>query len=189
MMHWRPFYLTVILAFCTCALAATASAQRHKPVPPISGGGQPAPRRDIPNPPSPFGSPHEEMLERAAIKYDEREHKEALERAKEGARLGDELRADFERTKSLTPDALKKLERIEKTARHIRKRAGGSDSDDVLNDPPNNLETALPRLAEVAEELNKSVAKTSRHVVSTNVIDRSNELIELIRLVRTFIQK
>lgn len=179
---------SLLLLIVFCALAATAQAQvqmQTRPPAPTPG----PPRRDAATMPSPFGSPHDEMLERAAIKYDEQEHKESLERAKEGARLGVELRSDYERNKTMSREDLKKLERLEKIARSIRKRAGGSDGEQGLENPPRNLETALPRLATLAEELNKNVSKTSRHVVSTAVIDRSNELIELVRLVRTFIQK
>ena len=39
------------------------------------------------------------------------------------------------------------------------------------------------------EELKKGVSKTSRLVVSGAVIERSNELIELIRFIRTSVPK
>jgi hypothetical protein len=185
MMQSRPSLFAVI--FALFVLAASASAQKSRPPDPLPPGRDASQQR--PDRRSPFGSPHEEMLERAAIKYDEQEHRETVERAKEGARLSTELRLDFERNKSLTRDDLKKLERLEKIARRIRKRAGGSDDDNGLENPPNNLETALPRLASVADELNKGMEKISRHVVSTGIIEHSNEMIELIRHIRSFIPK
>ena len=133
-----------------------------------------------------IGSPEEEMLGRSAIKQQENEHKENLERAKESAQLGSELRTAFERSSSLSREDIKKLERMEKLARKIRSRVGGSDDDVTLENPPRELKAALTRLAELSEELHKSVEKTSRHVVSTAVIERSNELIELIRYIRDF---
>ncbi len=135
---------------------------------------------------STFGSPEEEMRDRLAVKQQETAHKENLERAKENAQLGIEMRAAFERHKTLTRDEVKKLERMEKLARKIRGQAGGSDDQNTLKDPPHNLETALVRLAELSEELHKQVEKTSRLVVSAVVIEHSNEVIELVRYIRTF---
>jgi GTP cyclohydrolase I len=128
------------------------------------------------------------MRDRAAIKRDEESYQANLERAKEGAALGAELRAAYARNKSLSREDVKKLERMEKLARKIRSGAGGSDDDEQLKDPPQRLEEALVRLAEISDALRKNVEKTSRLVVSASVIERSNELIELIRLIRTLPQ-
>jgi hypothetical protein len=73
---------------------------------------------------------------------------------------------------------------MEKLARKIRGGAGGSDNDKVLQDPPGRIEGALKRLAELSGDLKKSVLKTSRLVISAGVIERSNEMIELIRHIR-----
>lgn len=126
------------------------------------------------------------MLERALIKSLESSHKEALESAKEGAELGRDLRGSFELTKTLTRDDLKKLERLEKLTRKIRNKAGGSDDDVILEKPPENLDSALTRLADLSADLLEGLEKTSRHVVSTDVIDRANEALELIKHVRRF---
>ena len=140
------------------------------------------------DPPPPLGSPQEEMIDRAIIKKEEANHKETLERARESAQLGAQLSASFERSNVLSRDDLKKLERLEKLARSIRSRAGGSDDEDMLEHPPRDLKEGLARLSKLAEELQKSVEKTSRHVISASVIERSNELIELIRHIRGFSQ-
>jgi DUF438 domain-containing protein len=140
------------------------------------------------DPPPPLGSPQEEMIERAIIKKAESNHKETLERARESAQLGAQLSDSFERNNALDRDDLKKLERIEKLARSIRSRAGGSDDETVLEQPPRDLREGLKRVSKLAEELQKSVEKTSRHVISASVIERSNELIELIRHLRGFSQ-
>jgi hypothetical protein len=80
---------------------------------------------------------------------------------------------------------MKKLERLEKLARRIRSRAGGEDDDEPLNNVPTTLEPALTRLAETSEALSKGVEKTPRMVISTTVIERANELLEIIRFIRT----
>ncbi len=135
--------------------------------------------------PGRFGSPEEEMLRRAEIQREEESHKDMVERADEAAHIGDELLASYKKNNALTRDDLKRLERLEKLARKIRGGAGGSDDDEQLSDPPRQMEPAVTRLARLAGDLKESVAKTSRLVTSARVIERSNELIELIRHIRT----
>ncbi len=135
-----------------------------------------------------FGSPEAEMLRRAEIRHEEETHKEMVERADEAAQIGDDVLASFKKNNSLTRDDVKRLERLEKLARKIRGSAGGSDGDEELSDPPGKIEGAVTRLAKLAGDLKESVSKTSRLVISGNVIRHSNEMIELIRLIRTFKQ-
>lgn len=157
--------------------AATVAAQRSGDLQPLPG--------TRPRERSPLGSPEEEMRSRALIRHEENSYREMLERARECAQIGAELQTLFERSKSLSREDLKRLERMEKLARKIRGGAGGSDDDEALQDPPARLESAFSRLAELSEQIRKSVEKTSRLVVSASVIERSNELIELITLIRT----
>jgi hypothetical protein len=135
-----------------------------------------------------FGMPEVEMLRRAEIRREEDLHKEMVERAEEAAQIGDQLLASFKKNSSLTRDDQKRLERLEKLARKIRGGAGGSDDDEALSDPPVQVEGAVSRLAKLAGDLKESVSKTSRLVISGNVIERSNEMIELIRHIRSFKQ-
>jgi hypothetical protein len=133
-----------------------------------------------------MGSPEAEILRRAEIRHSEDVHKEMVERADETSQIGGEILASYRRREALGKDDLKKLERMEKLARKIRGGAGGSDDDAPLENPPAKLETAITRLAELSETLKKSVQKTSRLVISASVINNSNELIELIRHIRSF---
>ncbi|MBV8857083.1 MAG: hypothetical protein JOZ02_09145 [Acidobacteria bacterium] len=135
-----------------------------------------------------FGSPEAEMLHRAEIRREEETHKEMVERADEAAQLGDELLSSYRKNNSLTREDQKRLERLEKLARKIRGGAGGSDDEEELSDPPEKIDGAVTRLAKVAGDLKESVSKTSRLVISGNVIRRSNEMIELIRRIRTIKQ-
>ncbi len=136
---------------------------------------------------SPFsGSPEEELRSRAAIKQAEESHQETIERAKENARLGSDLRLAFEKHQTLGREETKTLERMEKLARKIRGQIGGSEDDQVLENPPQELTAAIILLAEASEDLQKCVLKTSRHVVSTSIIERANKVLELIRHIRSF---
>ncbi len=167
-----------LLAFTSLVLLASAAraqsgAQGNFP----DASGQ-NPRRDL-------GTPEMEIIERAKIRHEEQSHKEMLERADEAALIGEQILSSFERNRALSGDDLKKLERMEKLARKIRGGAGGSDDDEPLENPPQQLDKAVSRLAELADKLNKSVQKTSRLVISAAVIDSSNELIELIKHIRS----
>ena len=175
---------SLLLSTLLLASALAAHAQQNTPPSPLPSA---APNRDD-GPPrrGDLGSPTEEMLGRAAIKNLEENHKETVERAREAAQLGAELRSVFRKGQPLGRDELKKLERMEKLSRSIRGRVGGSDDDDPLADPPRDLEAAFGRLADTSEDLRKSVEKTSRHVVSAAVIERANDLLQLIRVIRAF---
>ncbi|HKS27330.1 MAG TPA: hypothetical protein VJS44_05895 [Pyrinomonadaceae bacterium] len=132
-----------------------------------------------------LGTPEEEMRARNEIKIAEKERQENLERAKEVAQLGAEIRDGFTKSQSIGAIEIKKLERLEKLARRIRSRAGGSDDDEPLDNVPASLAPAVSRLADTSEALFKGVEKTPRMVISTVVIERANELLEIIRFIRT----
>lgn len=128
----------------------------------------------------------EEMRVRWEIKYAEKERLENLDRAREAAQLGSELYSTYSRNNAFSSSEKKKLDRLEKVTRKIRSRAGGSDGDVTITDVPNQMEPILKRLAETANEMKKAVEKTPRQIVSATVIERSNEVLEIIRYVRNF---
>jgi hypothetical protein len=182
----RPVFKKVLFTSAALFLLASAApAQRVEPLPSMPDASVRGPGQR----PRPMGSPEEEIIKRAEIKRDEENHEEMVERADEAARLGADLRAAFDRQKTFSREDLKRLEKMEKLARKIRGNAGGSDDEEQLKDPPSKLDEAVTRLAAVSIKLNESVRKTTRHVVSGTVIERSNELIELVRHVRSFFDK
>ena len=132
-----------------------------------------------------MGTPEEEILRRAQIKHEEESHKEMVERADETAQIGVEILDSYNKSKSLSRDDLKKLDRMEKLARKIRSNAGASDDEDGPEDQPGQIGDAIKRLAEVSDTLKKNVQKTSRLVISAAVIKNSNELIGLIRRIKS----
>jgi hypothetical protein len=162
--------------FFALAVAASAQADAQDGGPP--GASSQQPHED-------YGAPAAEALRRAEIRHEEESNKEMVERAGEAAKLGDEILSSYKKNNSLNPDDFKKLDRLDKIAHKIRSNAGGSDDAD-LDDPPSRLEDAVKRLADAADLLNKNAQKTSRLVVSGEVIKHSNELIELIKRIRGF---
>ena len=175
MQSFRDLLLVLTSLALLASVAAAQTGSRANP--PIDASNQDS-RRDL-------GSPEEEIIRRAEIKHEEESHKEMVERADETALIGEQILNSFQKNKSLSKDDLKKLDRMEKLARKIRGGAGGSDDEMALENPPQQLEKALARLAEVSDQLNKSVQKTSRLVISAAVINSSNELIELIKHIRS----
>ena len=127
-----------------------------------------------------------EMRAKRAIKYAEKEHQENLSRAREASELGSSLAAAYKQKNSLGSKDLKTLEKLEKITKKIRTEAGGSDDDFELEDKPGDLLTAVDSVAKVSASLSDKVIKTPRRVVSTAIIEESNVLLELIRIVRTF---
>lgn len=134
----------------------------------------------------PLSEMEEELRAKQAIKYAEKEHQETLNRAKEIADIGKELKAAINSTPLLSRDSQKKIERLEKLARKIRSDAGGDDQELELQDRPADVPAAITKIAETAELLSKDVQNTPRQVVSTTVIENANVLLELIKIVRTF---
>lgn len=175
----KPGLIISATAF-VALLAAGAAAQTSAGAPDLADPGQQNQK------PRPLGSPEQEMLRRAEIRHEEEEHKEMVERADEAALLGEEILSSYRKNNSLTRDDLKKLERMEKLVRKIRGGAGGSDDDDKKpEEPPGKIAGAISRIAELSGALKNSVLKTSRLVISAAVIERSNELLELIRHIRS----
>lgn len=170
-----------LLVFTSALVAALAVPVPARPALRQQDG---MPALGAPQKPRDFGSPTEEMLRRAEIKHEEESHEEMVARSDEAAQIGEEILSSFNKNRSLTPEDYKKLERLEKLARKIRGSAGGSDDEEALQDPPGIIDAAVERLAKISGALKKSVAKTSRLVISAAVIQNSNEVIELIRHIR-----
>ncbi len=130
------------------------------------------------------GSPEEEMLHRAEIRRGEEAHQEMLERAKEGAEIVLQIKQQFEKNSALGTEELKSLERVEKLVRKIRGSSGGSDDDSSQN-LPLKADAAIGQLVDAFDDLSRKVEKTSRLVTSAAVIQRSNEVIRLVKHIRT----
>jgi hypothetical protein len=175
----RTIFMALLLLLCSLA----AQAQTSRPSTPIDS--MSADKSSPDSRPNMVGSPEEEMMARRAIKYAEKERQDNLERAREAAQIGASLHDNFLKNRSLSREDLKKLDRLEKVTRKIRSEAGGSDDEEELKDAPQKLDTALERIASVSEAVHKGVENTPRQVVSAEVIERTNELLEIIRYVRT----
>ena len=158
----------------------------------------PPPPRPTPTPPprpvdgtfkngdeAPMTTFEEEIRAKREIKIAEKEHQENLNRAKEIADIGKQLK-DFKDNSPLDRDCVKKIERLEKLTKKVRSEAGGDDEEITITPRPTDLPSAIKQISEASETLSKDVQNTPRRVVSASVINNANVLLELIRLARSF---
>jgi hypothetical protein len=66
---------------------------------------------------------------------------------------------------------------------------GASDDEFELECKPQDLAEAVNSVAKASTSLSEKVLKTPRRVVSAAIIEESNVLLELIRIVRTYVSK
>jgi hypothetical protein len=126
-----------------------------------------------------------EMLAKRAIKEEEKQYRENLDRARDLCDLGTTIATAFKQKNRLDESELKKLEKVEKLAKGIRRAAGGSEDEVELEKPPRDLISAIEMLDTLSQSLKANVEKTPKHVISAAVIDKANVLLELIRILRT----
>jgi hypothetical protein len=128
-----------------------------------------------------------DTLVRMQIQREENEHKKLVEKA---ARIL-EAAEDLEKSSGggrLSREQSKKLREIEKSARQIRSDSGGGNDESPLETKPASLDDALKQLRDLSQKLNASMGKTSRRVVSTAVIGEASEIIELVKIIRTYVE-
>jgi hypothetical protein len=126
-----------------------------------------------------------EMLAKRAIKEEEKQYRENLERARDLCTLGTTIVHSFKKKNWLDEGDLKKLEKVEKLAKGIRRAAGGSEDEVEMEQPPRDMASAMEMLETLSQSLKANVEKTPKHVISAAVIDKANVLLELIRILRT----
>jgi len=129
-------------------------------------------------------SPAAEMLAKRRIKLEEKEHQETVDRATEASKLGNELVETFQKTQKLAQQDFKKIDRIEKLAKKIRDAFGGSGEDVEIENTPHDVSAALLKLRELSSDLHVRIGKSSRMEISAAVIERTNELLEVIKILR-----
>ena len=127
-----------------------------------------------------------DTLKRMQIKREESEHKKLLEKG-EQIKLEAENLAKAVAGSHLPRAVEKKLREIEKSSRQIRSDFGGAGDDNALESPPRNLDDVLKQLNDASERLNKHLSKTSRQVVSITVIEIANEIAQLVKILRGYL--
>ena len=126
-----------------------------------------------------------DTFKRMQIKREEDEHKKIVGK---GSQIKEDIQAMAKEAINghLPRVAEKRLKEIEKSAKQIRSESGGSQ-DDPLESPPDNLDEALKRLDDVSTKLNDHLAKTSRRMISIAVVDDTTEIIQLVKILRSYL--
>lgn len=127
-----------------------------------------------------------DTLRKMKIKREEEEHKKTLSK---GFQIKQNIQALLKDASDgrLPHSAEKRLKDIEKSAKQIRSDFGGS-GDEELESPPNTLDDALKRLDETGTQLNDRLAKTSRQVISVSVVESATDIVQLVKILRTFLK-
>jgi len=131
-----------------------------------------------------FASMEDELRAKRDIQAADKAHKDNVNRARNLESLGSAICESYKTKSQLTKEDLKTLEKAEKLAKNLRESLGGSDDDVELKDPPPDLATAIERIGTLTASLREKVEKTPKRVISTEVIDEANVLLQLIRMVR-----
>ncbi len=173
--------LSAAIAFAALLLVLLSLPAYSQTRPPPSDGPSKSDKDDLG---SDIGSHEREMRARLELTREKKEYDENLARAKETSDIATQLLESYQAKKSFGSEDNKKIERMEKLTRRIRNEAGGTDTDTDLKEIPAVVESAVKRLAEIADDLRKEVEKTPRHVVSAAVIEQANKLIALTQFVR-----
>jgi hypothetical protein len=175
--------LTCTIAFVALLILGSCPAySQTRPLPPPPDA-RPS-KSDKDDLGSDIGSHELEMRAKLVLREEKKQYDENLARAKETSDIASQLLETYQAKQSFNSEDKKKLERMEKLARRIRNEAGGTETDTDLKEVPAIVESAVKRLAEMADDLRKEVEKTPRHVVSAAVIDQANKLIVLVQFVR-----
>ena len=179
-------YTLTLIVFCASVVFSQVKSPPPQPSPtpplrPVDG--------TFKNPDdTPLTTFEEEIRAKREIKIAEKEHQENLNRAKEIAEIGKQLK-DFKDNSTLDRDCVKKIERLEKLTKKVRSEAGGDDEEITITPRPTDLPSAMKQISEASETLSKDVENTPRRVVSASVINNANVLLELIRLARSFVRQ
>ena len=127
-----------------------------------------------------------DTLKKMQIRREEEEHKKLVKTAVEVKENAEALLKDASGS-ALPKTAEKKLKEIEKGAKKIRTESGGSGDEEASVPTPSNLEEALRQLSEASKKLQEGVEKTSRHVVSITVASTATEVIQLVKVIRGYL--
>lgn len=180
--------LLIVPAFLLFSGLAVAQSPMPRstpsPPPPIDGTTKPQNKDD-----SPLTTFEEEIRMKRAIKMAEKDHQENLNRAREIGQIAKELQENVKGQSNLDRNTLKKVERLEKLTRKIRGEAGGEDEEIEIVNRPSDVCSAVKQIADASESLSKEVQDTPRQVVSASVISNANVLLELIKILRTFVRQ
>lgn len=186
----KIFKALLLFAIILCGATFAAAQQQSMPRPIVPASR--ADRNDNDDDMRPLGSPEREMLDKQRLASFDSRHREFQNRAQESARLALSLHQGFAQSDTLNQAGWKNLERIAKLVRQVREFSGGSNDDDEHQSATQNPSTpsmppikdTLRTLVELTAQLADAVEHTPKHVVSATIINRANDVIDLVEQLK-----
>jgi hypothetical protein len=179
-MKWKLLQASLFILSSLLALLAQTSGPIARRPAQSQPPGEPPPERRSNNQEIELPA---EMRARLAIERAEDEHRKFVDDVKKLDELSSEVASNYHEKSSLSPEDMKKLGSIEKLAKRVLSRAGGSGvEDEELKKLP--LPEAIERMSAAASSIKKSLMAETRHVISATVIGYSNEIINLTQIIR-----
>ena len=128
-----------------------------------------------------------ETLAKQRIEQEKKEYEELLSRSEEAVKLSEDLEKTFAKSKEISSETIKKLEKLEKLVKKIRDDLGGDDDEKGEVDEeekPTSVENAFKKLQEGAVKLYDEVKRSSRYTISAIAIQSSNAVLKIVRFLR-----
>jgi hypothetical protein len=180
----QQLLLACVSLFLISAPAFSQTSQASQTAPP-SAPNSPSQTAESEKDTRMFASMEDEMRAKRDIQAADKAYRDNLNRARALASLGSALSETYKAKSQLSKEDLKTLEKAEKLAKGLRDALGGCDDEVEIDNPPTNLADGLDRISTLAAALRDKVEKTPKRVVSAEVIDEANVLLQLIKLVRS----
>ncbi|MCS6884686.1 MAG: hypothetical protein RMM17_03150 [Acidobacteriota bacterium] len=119
----------------------------------------------------------EESLYVSRIEREQERYRKIVESAEEIVKLCNSLTAEVDR-----PQLIKKIEKVEKLVKKIRSEQGGDDGEETVLTP--NIDLRL-RMQQLAKQILDETKLLNRHSISASLIDKTNEMIQIIKAIKS----
>jgi len=132
---------------------------------------------------SPDTSLPDEMRTRMAMERAENDHRKILEDVDKLNNLSSEVASGYHERGKISEDEIKKLNTIQKLAKHVLSHALGDEVEDKSSKPM-TLAEAVDQMKAAAANIKKTMTAETRFEVSAVVIANSNEVISLAQFIK-----
>src|SRR5215472_15178401 len=173
-MRFKTFTILSFLLLCVPITSIVVTGQN------VAGQDVEAPGSQNPNRQRGNADQGDEFMRKAKIKAEienaERDNDKMKSASLQLLELSYQLHDAVVAKNLITDENLKRLNGIEKLAKEIREKSGGTGDKNDYDVVPPQFEDCVKQLNDLAEKLNKEVEKTSRYTTSATVIDGSNRI-------------
>jgi len=170
-------FVWLAMSLLLCSVSAAAQAKPNTAPDP--------PRRSVDDRwsrPQDTGLP-EEMRTRMAMERAEHDHRKILEDVDKLNHLSSEVARSYHERGKLSEEEIKKLNIIEKLAKHVLNHTLGDEVEDKSSKPL-TLAEAVDQMKAAAANIKKTMTAETRFEVSAVVIASSNEVISLAHFIK-----